>query len=397
MRSGIKIGIVQRSDVGDVRSLSGYPYFMAKALEKHVGKVVRLYPDDSLLTKTIEISGKALNRLSYLAVRRHISTDHHRILSKRLAREFTPRVVRSGCDVIFAPNASVEIANLATNIPIVYSTDMNWADIVDYYPSCSALFEFARLEGDRIEAAAIGKASELIFPSTWAARTAVDYYNADPRKIHCIPFGANFEEGDVPPREAALRHSLDRGINLLWVGVDWQRKGGVTAYECLLGLLNKGVEARLVVCGCVPPGRYRHPRLEVVPFLSKRDPAQRRRLSELFLEANFFLFPTAAEGFGVVLCEASAHGLPCLVRDTGGVGGAVKDGENGYLLPSDAKGEQYAEKILTIVQDRSVYDELVRTSRRAYEEKLNWDAWGRAVTPIFKAAAEGRAVEATSA
>jgi glycosyltransferase involved in cell wall biosynthesis len=384
MRNELKIGIVQRSDVADVRSLSGYPYFMAKALEKHVGEVVCLYPDDSFLTRAIEATGKALNRLSYLTVRRHISTDHHRILSKRLARTFIPWVARSGCNAIFAPNASVEIANLSTDIPIVYSTDMNWANIVDYYPSCSALFEFARLEGDRIETAAIGKASALIYPSTWAAKTAIDHYKADPRKVHCIPFGANFEEADIPPREAALRHSLDGGITLLWVGVDWQRKGGVIAYDCLLGLLSKGVNARLVVCGCVPPGRYRHPKLEVIPFLSKRDPVQRRRLSQLYLEANFLLFPTAAEAYGIVLCEASAHGLPSLVRDTGGVGGAIKNGENGYLLPSDANGQQYAEKILTIVQDRSVYDGLVHSSRKAYEEKLNWDAWGRAVKPIFE-------------
>jgi len=35
-----------------------------------------------------------------------------------------------------------------------------------------------------------------------------------------------------------------------------------------------------------------------------------------------------------------------------------------------------------------VYDGLVRASRRVYEEKLNWDSWGRAVRPIFRAAVE---------
>jgi glycosyltransferase involved in cell wall biosynthesis len=124
--------------------------------------------------------------------------------------------------------------------------------------------------------------------------------------------------------------------------------------------------------------------MEIVPFLSKRDAVQRRKLSQLFLEANFFLFPTLAEAFGIVLCEASAHGLPSLVRDTGGVGGALTDGENGYLLPPEAKGKQYAEKILELVRDRGAYNALVKTSRRAYEERLNWDAWGRAMNPIFE-------------
>jgi hypothetical protein len=32
--------------------------------------------------------------------------------------------------------------------------------------------------------------------------------------------------------------------------------------------------------------------------------------------------------------------------DTGGIAGAVTDGENGYPLPPDAEGKQYAKKIL---------------------------------------------------
>jgi hypothetical protein len=57
-------------------------------------------------------------------------------------------------------------------------------------------------------------------------------------------------------------------------------------------------------------------------------------------------------------------------------------------MPRDATGERYAQKIISIVENRTVYDGLVRSSRKLYEEKLNWDAWGRAVAPIFKSAVE---------
>jgi hypothetical protein len=53
-------------------------------------------------------------------------------------------------------------------------------------------------------------------------------------------------------------------------------------------------------------------------------------------------------------------------------------------LPPDADGKQYAERILSIVEDDGTYDRLVKTSRMAYEERLNWDAWGRSVKPIFE-------------
>lgn len=387
----MRIGVVHRSDLTDVRMLSGTPHFMIKALQKHVGEVVCLCPDQTLQTWLIETSEKCINRLSRALLGRHISSDHNGVLSKRLGRTFEPRILQAGCDVVFAPNASVEIACLSTTIPIVYLSDLNWADIVDYYPSCSGLYKFTQAEGERIEVAALTKASALIYPSAWAVKTAIEHYKAAPEEVHCIPYGANLEEADIPSREISLNHAIGREVNLLWVGVDWERKGGAIAYECLMELLRNGIEARLVVCGCIPPAQYRHPKVEMFSFLSKRDPAQRHKLSQLFLQANFFLFPTVAEAFGIVLCEASAYGVPSLASDTGGVGGALVNGENGYLLSADASGKQYAEKILEIIKCPGRYEELVRSSRRLYEEKLNWDAWGRAVRPIFtQFLAEGR-------
>lgn len=389
----MRIGILHRKDLSKIRALSGYPYFMAKALEEQFGEVVYLGPDGSLTTAVIEYAFRALNRAGYLLFKRRIASDHLRTLSQQLARTLGPCVAKSGCDAVFAPCASAEIAFLSTDIPIVYLSDLTWANIVDYYPAYTSLFEFARNEGEFIESAAIAKASALLYPSAWAVKTAVDHYKADPEKIRCVPWGANFEKFDIPPREEALGHSLDQGVELLWVGVDWERKGGPIAYDCLMELQTCGLNARLVVCGCVPPNRFRHPKIEVIPYLSKHNPGERRRLSQLYLTANFFLFPTVAEAYGIVLCEASAHGLPSLARDTGGVSGAVRDGENGYLLPPDAEGKHYAAKILEILQDRAKYDELVLNSRMAYEERLNWDAWGRAVKTVFERVAQREALE----
>lgn len=376
--------MINREDVLDVRTLSGIPYFEVQALTKFAGEVITLGPDRTLRTRSIENCGRALNRITYAFLKQRISSDHQKALSKRLAHTFGCRVSQSGCDVLFAPNASIEIAELKTDIPIVYYSDLTWANIVDYYPNCTSYFDFVKIVGERIEAAALQKAKALIFPSRWAANTAIEHYCIDPRKVHIIPDGANFDDADIPGREQALGHSLDGCITLLWVGVDWVRKGGVIAFDCLLELFRRSVNARLVVVGCTPPERYRHRQMTVVPFLDKRDSEQRRKLSRLFLDSNFLLFPTMAEAYGIVLCEASAYGLPVLVRNTGGVGGAITDGKNGFLMSPEASGRQYAEKILGLAQNKNSYDDLVRSSRDAYEERLNWDAWGRAVAPIFE-------------
>lgn len=375
--------MINRADIANMRSSSGFPYFMAKALQRHVGEVAFLSPDESFVTRTIEKGGRGLDKVSFNLLGRHLCGDQHRFLAWRLANVFSRRLSDGRFDAIFAPNASVEISKLRTDLPIVYSTDQTWANMVDYYENTSPLFKFAYREADRIEAAALQNSAAALYPSNWAASTAVEHYGASSQKIYVVPWGANFESEHIPPREIACQHPLKDELRLLWIGVDWDRKGGVIAFDCLRELLLKGVSAKLTVCGCVPPERFNHPRVTVIPFLDKRNPVERSRLSQLFMEANFFVFPTVAEAYGIVLCEASAHGLPSLVRNTGGVGGAIEDGRNGCLLPAEAQGRVYAEKIISVLDTPIGYKELVRDSRNVYEERLNWDAWGRTAKLIF--------------
>lgn len=382
----MRIGIVQRDDTRDVLASSGTLYFMAEALARHVGEVIHLGPDTTLTSKALIRGGQIVNRLAQAVFKRRISPIHQWVLTLHAARLFAPRITAAKCDVLFAPFASVEIAALRTGLPIVYHTDMTWADAVDYYTIYTSLFPFARAEGERIQQAALDKATASVFPSAWAARTVVEHYGIADSKVSVVPYGANFESDTVPSREAALEHPLQEVVQLLWIGVSWERKGGAIAYGCLTELLRAGVRAHLVVCGCMPPPEYTHESITVVPFLNKNDPEQRQRLSALFLAANFFLFPTSTEALGIVLCEASAHGLPSLVRNTGGVGSVIRDGVNGYLLDPEADGAAYAEKILTMSRDPAAYRLMVQGSRDEYEARLNWDAWGEAMKPIFEAA-----------
>jgi glycosyltransferase involved in cell wall biosynthesis len=383
----MRIAIIGRDDVGNIGSSSGYSYFMAKALQKHVGEVEFLSPDQTLSSRMIEKCGRALNRASFRILHRHLAGDQYRVLSWRLAHVFSSRVPGRHFDVIFAPNASVEIASLQTDIPIVYSTDQNWANMANYYPNMTSMFSFAEREADGIEAAALRNASAVLYPSSWAANTAITHYGAPPDKVHVVPWGANMYFEEVPQREAVSQRKWVDEVLLLWIGVDWDRKGGAIAFDCLIDLLQKGVSARLTICGCIPPERFRHPRITVIPFLDKRKPTERAKLSQLFMDAHFFVFPTMAEAYGIVLCESSAHGLPSIVRNTGGVGGAIEDGQNGCLMAPEAQGKDYAEKIMKILHTPGRYQEFVQASRDAYETRLNWDAWGRSVNPIFKSAA----------
>ncbi len=378
----LRIGFVHRFDARNIRSWSGTFYFMSQALESHVCYVVYLGPDESLGTKFIIDNVARLNRIWLRLTGNILATDHNRILSRRLGRFFERRLKESPCDILFAPVASVEIASLRTDLPIVYYTDITWAAIVDYYPEFSEVSNFGRAEGERIEAAAIGRAKASVYPSDWAVDSACNHYGADPNTVFKISFGANLK--DPPTRGIALRRSIQSRVNLLLVGVDWERKGGNIAHQCLLSLLDRGIDAQLTVLGCVPPAEFNHPKLRVIPFLNKNDPEQRKQISQLFLEAHFLLFPTRAEGLGIVTCEASAFGLPTIAADTGGVRGSLNDGVNGFLMPFEAPGQAYADKIAEVIAEPSRYAALVLSSRDEFESTLNWDVWGKSMRTVME-------------
>jgi glycosyltransferase involved in cell wall biosynthesis len=146
-----------------------------------------------------------------------------------------------------------------------------------------------------------------------------------------------------------------------------------------------GIPAELIICGCMPPMRFFHPAMKVIPYLNKNDPVQYSKMLQLYLEADFFLLPTRNECFGIVFCEANAFGLPAITTQTGGVPEVVRNGENGFALPLEARGDAYARTIASIYSDDARYTQLVLSSRTAYDERLNWDAWGIAVNNIISA------------
>jgi glycosyltransferase involved in cell wall biosynthesis len=378
----MRIGFVNRLDPHSVRSWSGILPFMAKALQKHVGEVVYLGPNRDYATKAILYMILRINQISHLLSGKYFVMEQNRLLSYRLGQVFRKKLRDANCDILFAPSASIEIAYLKTDLPIVYFSDLTWATIVDYYPEYSSLWSVARREGELIESAAISRAAAVVYPSDWAVSSARIHYRATPDKTHKVRFGANITE--IPSRASALNHQLSGVIKLLWVGVDWYRKGGPIALDCLRSLLDLGISAELTICGTVPPKEFTHARMTVIPFIDKTVPENRQRLSQLFLDAHFMLFPTRAEATGIVTCEASAHGLPALVSDTGGVGGAINDGVNGFLMPIHSGGDDYARKIAGCIQRPLEYQRLVESSRDEFERYLNWDSWGQSIRTVME-------------
>ncbi len=374
----MKIGLLHAYDTRDKRAWSGTIYYMACMLENYCGEIFHLSPIP--FSKEMLV-GRVINKSARIFFRKNFRYHCSFLFARRFAKVTAQRLAGQSFDVIVAPAGATEIAFLETDIPIVLVEDATYKQLFDYYPVCSNLLQRSIYEMNTIQDLALKKASAVIYSSTWAAHSAIGEYGADPAKVHVVPFGANLDE--PPPREVVLARKKSERCRLLFLGVEWVRKGGVIAFETLLKLEEMGIQAELIVCGCTPPEKIAHERMKVIPFLDKNDEIQRQELEKLFMSADFLLVPTRAEAYGLVFCEASAFGLPVIATNTGGVSEIVREGENGFLLPYEARGDAYAEVIARVYHDDQRYAELVRASRAAFEERLNWDAWGVAVKHIL--------------
>lgn len=387
----LKIAFLTSMDPQDKRAWSGILFHTREALREHCGDVVDIGPTDvqekpgkrAFLKKLRVFVKKNFAYAPFFALGRKYFVCNFRIATaKRFARSANPRLAAQSFDVVFAPASTTEVAFIETKYPLIMFEDATFEALHDYYPQYSGLPRNMAREMNRLSKRAIEKSTALIYASSWAAQSAIRDYGADPKKVFVAPMGANFE--NPPSHDAVEQKRRSNHCRLLFGGFDWERKGGDIAFETLLKLEEMGIEAELVVVGCVPPKKFAHERMRVIPYLDKNDPAQYRELQDLYMTADFFLLPTRTEAYGIVFCEASAYGLPSITTRTGGVPEVVRDGENGFTLPLSARGAEYAEVIARLYRDEQEYAKLVTSSRAAFDERLNWDAWGATVQKIMK-------------
>jgi glycosyltransferase involved in cell wall biosynthesis len=370
----VNVAFITWTDPRSPRSFSGSHGFMLKALEEHGHRVTTLGPLKSNWLQVGRVANKALRLVA--------SRGTNPIHSWKVAREFAAQLRRKldGAEVIFAPASSTSIAALETDIPIVYYTDLTFDQIRRDYGKLASLTRRALAEGDEIETSALKKSTVAVFPSQWAMGSATRHYGMSGDKIFKVPMGANLDV--APDAELVTGRKLEGECRLLFVGVDWDRKGGQIALDAVHALRAQGIPAVFTVCGCVPP--VTDDCMHVIPFLDKNDPRDKEEFSGLFYESHFFILPTKGDAFPIVLAEASAYGLPSLSSRTGGLEDLVFDGKNGFLLSPASTGVDYATRIAEIWADRAQYARLEESSRKEFDERLNWTHWAQEVSKLFQ-------------
>lgn len=360
---------------------SGTGYYIAQALQLQSVELNYIGPLEDPLPQKI---CRKLKRYYYELGLKKYEKDPDPKTLKNYARQIEHKLVDND-EIIFSATVN-PIAYLKNDRPMAFWADATFSSVANFYPQYSNLHPEVVEQWHRIERLALENCHLAIYSSDWAAKSAVEYYQADPAKIKVIPFGANIQsELSLPEIKDAIEVKSSDTCKLLFMGVDWHRKGGDTAYAVAKQLNKSGLPTELTVVGCQPLIDEPIPEfVKTLGFIKKSTPEGKERLNRLILESHLLILPSLADCTPIVFPEANSFGVPCLSTKVGGIPTIIQDNENGKLFNLDDDISKYCDYINYLFSDYSRYKQLAFTSYTAYQSRLNWQVAGKKLKELLE-------------
>lgn len=375
-RNKINVGVVCREDPHDRRPQSGTTFQVFKALSQQKELNVFWIPfHDSFWSKAWLSMQKVLAKLLHISMPLDRSPFYIRLKENAIDRQLL-----QDADVLYCPFTQL----VSVDKPTVYMSDALYHSMINYYWNENPKSKKVRI-GDKTQQLVLDHASRIVLPCQWAIDTALGFYHQPKDKVSLAEYGPNVDEEDIVPHD----WHYDGHLHVLFLGIDWKRKGGLEAVEACRWLNDNGVKTTLHIVGAshLDENITSLNFVDYIGFLNKNVKAQYERLRMLISLCHCMLLPTKAECAGIAFCESTANGLPSFSYITGGVPNYVMDGKNGYLLPLSAGGEEFGKKIKECLENGEL-ERMSKSCLDVYHSILNWNTWAQKTTKALVEAAK---------
>jgi glycosyltransferase involved in cell wall biosynthesis len=236
---------------------------------------------------------------------------------------------------------------------------------------------YSEIEGAHIHSASwlaleeeVYRNAEHIFTrSSNITESLVTQYNVPEKKVTTAYVGVN-----APAATGSVSNNAFHNQNILFVGTDWERKGGPELVEAFAAIQQEFPEAQLTIVGCRPDIEVAN--CEVVGQV----PVD--QISKYYQAASVFCLPTRREPFGVVFVEALAHKLPLIGTDLGAIPDFIVPGKSGYLVPANDV-TALAEALRAILKDPVASQEMGEYGYKLAQERYNWSTVGKIMRQVI--------------
>jgi glycosyltransferase involved in cell wall biosynthesis len=259
---------------------------------------------------------------------------------------------------------SVKLASILRNTPIVITWHEVWGDYWYEYLRRWGFF------GKLIESQVSRLASKTIAVSSMTKKNLMAL---GVKNIHIIPNGIDLERiAEIPPSPEkcdilfAGRLIREKNVDVLLEAVDWLRNSLPDVKCCIIG--DGPEKERLLICASE---RNLLDNVKFLGFLDYDEVIARMK------SAKVFALPSCREGFGMVVIEAFACGLPVVTVDE--ERNAARDlvGEGmGFVVAMDSG--KFEKAIRTLIEDNEVRRKM---SSRVLDAAKGYD-WERIVKQL---------------
>ena len=191
--------------------------------------------------------------------------------------------------------------------------------------------------------------ADLVLAASDYVRDGLITLGLDPARIAVVPYGLDsefFSDSPVP-----------RPGRVLYVGNIGYLKGVPYLAEAARQLQAEGFTGEIRAVGPHDGQIIHRPEFAGLHYIGQ---VPRSEVKQEFLAADLFVFPTMSDGFGVVLLEAMAAGLPVVC--TRNCAKVVEEGGNGFVVPA-GDAVSLAASIRKLVSDRSLRNSFSERSR----------------------------------
>lgn len=217
-------------------------------------------------------------------------------------------------------------------------------------------------EAEEVQLARLREARHVFALCQWTVDSLTQDFGVPPDRVSIVYAGSNLHlpEAVVEPK---------RPRDILFVGIDWERKGGPLLLEAFQRVRERLPDVTLTIVGCTP--KVRQPGINVEGFLSRSDPSQFERLARCYLGASCFCLPTMFDPFPNVIIEAASAGLPAVCIDSGSRREAILDGITGKLASAPEPGA-LADALFHVLRDPDRLSAMGAMAKRFALKHFTW-------------------------
>jgi len=227
--------------------------------------------------------------------------------------------------------------------------------------------------------------ADLILANSESIRNDLIRLGANGQKVNIHYHGIDTRK--FTPKEPNIRKDT-KNITILSVGRLTEEKGHIDGLEAVSEIISEykknHIEYRIVGGGELKYQLERKiSRLNITDNVTLCGPMTHEGVIEEMEQADIFFHPSRNEGFGMVLLEAQAMGLPIVATDVGGIPEAVDD-DNSALLSPEGNIESMSSDLSTIISSPDLATKLSKNGRKYIKEKYSMEVLNRELVELYE-------------